>query len=57
MTAYRPALAPDPRRFGRRIVLHADAAPANASPTISNDVRLFATTFAAGFLFVTLMLA
>jgi hypothetical protein len=51
----RPALAIDPRMFGRRMVVHEPAAP--ATPSMSADLRLFATTFAAGFVFVTVLIA
>ena len=46
-----------PLRFGRRVVLH--AAPAVPAPVsrISEDVKLFAMTFAAGFLFVSVYIA
>ena len=53
------AFSVDPRRFGRRRayqVAEARTAPAPA-PTLGEDVRLFATTFAGGFLFVFLMVA
>ena len=46
----------DPLRFGRRAVPMALAVPLPAS-TISDDLRLFAVTFAAGFLFVSVLLA
>ena len=47
----------DPRRFGRGPArVHAAALPVPSS--VPNDeVTLFATTFAAGFLFVTVFLA
>jgi hypothetical protein len=43
-------------RFGRRRI--AEAAPAKAAVTSSlgQDVKLFATTFAAGFLFVAVLI-
>jgi hypothetical protein len=51
----RPQLALDPRRFGRRPVA------LTASPTevagVSGELRLFATTFAAGFVFVSVLIA
>ena len=47
------AFAVDPRRFGRRAAyLVAVKSPDYA---LNDDVRLFATTFAAGFLFVSLI--
>lgn len=45
----------DPRSFGRRQPFLVDAVPAPA-PAISEDLKLFATTYAAGFLFVSLFL-
>lgn len=50
------ALALDPRRFGRRVIQMPLAAPLPAG-TLSDDLRLFAITFAAGFLFVTVLIA
>jgi hypothetical protein len=46
----------DPRRFGRRqpFVSKAVSLPA---PGIGDDLKLFAMTYAAGFVFVTLFLA
>jgi len=51
----RPALALDPRRFGRRAVPLSVSAPSFS--TLSDDLRLFAVTFAGGFLFVSVLLA
>jgi len=50
----RTSIAIDPLRFGRRV----RAAPViQAKPqSIGDDFRLFAMTFAAGFLFVTIFL-
>ena len=55
MQLVRPPFASHPRRFGR--------APARvlavASPqrmTIPEDIKLFATTFFAGFLFVSILI-
>ena len=45
----------DPRAFGRRRP-RAVAAAAPAPSTFADDVRLFAGTFAAGFLFVSILL-
>jgi len=55
MQTVRPAIANDPRTFGRCI----QRAPAVAAPTrgLSDDFRLFATTFLAGFVFVSMLLA
>lgn len=54
MTA-RP-LPPRTRSFGRRRPF-ASAAVAAPAPAIGEDVKLFAATWLAGFLFVTLFLA
>ena len=43
------------RRFGRRAGFTMPPQP-KASAAISNNVRLFATTFAAGFLFVSVLI-
>jgi hypothetical protein len=55
MQTVRPAIATDPRTFGRSIErqLSADV-PANG---LSSDFKLFATTFLAGFVFVSVLLA
>lgn len=55
MQLARSGIALDPRRFGR-----AGARAIALSEThiaISADLRLFLTTFAAGFLFVSLLIA
>jgi hypothetical protein len=55
MTVYRHSLiALDPRHFGRgrRYLLGA-----SAQPVTSDEARLFALTFACGFLFTTLFIA
>ena len=51
------AFSVDPRSFGRRpayVTAERRMAPA---PSISDDLKLFATTFAGGFLFVFMMVA
>ena len=45
----------DPRRFGRAPIPCAEAQTLRA-PTLGNDLRLFAITFAAGFLFVSILI-
>ena len=55
MSMVRPALALDPRRFGQRFVLHAQKAEISGS-LLSDDLRLFATTFAAGFVFMSVLI-
>ena len=49
----RPAIALDPRQFGRRLPRLSDQA---LSPAIVEDLKLFGTTFAVGFLFVSVLI-
>jgi hypothetical protein len=50
----RPAVALDPRQFGRRLPrLGEDVAE---SPAVLEDLKLFGTTFAIGFLFVSVLI-
>ena len=54
MDAQRSAIATDPRLFGRR---GATASTVEAKPnTTAEDFRIFAMTFAAGFLFMSVFL-
>ena len=46
----------DPRRFGRRQPFLTDAA-ALPQPSLSDDMKLFLMTYAAGFLIVSIFLA
>jgi len=55
MRVLRSATAVDPLRFGRRDVQFVDDVPA-ASAGMSDDLRLFANTFAIGFLFVAVFI-
>ena len=55
MQLARPVFAPDPRRFGRGPVRVAQTTTESSS--ISDDLKLFATTFIAGFIFVSIFLA
>lgn len=56
MSPARPLPSNDPRRFGRRPAI-AVALPAPAEPaSLIDDLKLFATTFAGGFLFVAIYL-
>ena len=55
MSPARAAIAIDPRRFGRGRAWQLSATDARLS--WSDDVKLFATTFIAGFVFVSLLLA
>ena len=50
----RPAHCVHPLAFGRRAAPRVAALPSPSST--ADDLRLFATTFAAGFLFVTVFL-
>ena len=45
----------DPRRFGRAPIPCAEAPP-KRSAAVNNDLRLFAITFAGGFLFVSILI-
>ena len=55
MSPVRAGIAIDPRRFGRGRVWQSPASAASMS--VSDDVKLFATTFMAGFVFVSLLIA
>jgi len=55
MAVIRPALGIDPRRFGRALGSSTEAPPTR-SATLGDDLRLFAITFAAGFLFVSILI-
>jgi hypothetical protein len=58
MLSARPVIAIDPRRFGRgRALLSGVPAPEPVTLQLSDDLKLFATTFFAGFIFVSLFLA
>ena len=56
MAAPRALVASDPRRFGRAPMWQV---PADSEKrwTVSDDLRLFASTFAVGFLFVAILIA
>jgi hypothetical protein len=55
MAFIRPAVAIDPRVFGRREIPRPEA-PEVRSSNLGDDLRLFAATFAAGFLFVSVLI-
>jgi hypothetical protein len=55
MQLARSVIATDPRRFGRGPTRL--SAVAGASASVSDDLKLFGTTFMAGFVFVSLLLA
>ena len=55
MQLARPAIAAHPFHFGRGPVR--SACLSSVERPVSDDLKLFVTTFAAGFLFVTVLLA
>jgi hypothetical protein len=55
MSFGRPALAMSPLRFGRGPARTVEQAT-SVSPSWMDDLRLFAATFAAGFLFVSILI-
>ena len=56
MQLARPAFAPDPKQFGKGRMYALPPAPSPISVTISDEVKLFATTFLAGFVFVSILI-
>ena len=56
MQLARPLFALDPRLFGRGRVRELPSAP-RKRPIFSDDLKLFATTFAAGFVFVSILIS
>ncbi|MES2137276.1 MAG: hypothetical protein V4502_09500 [Pseudomonadota bacterium] len=57
MQLARPAFALHPRSFGRGQIRQLSEPEMRAGWTISSEVKLFATTFVAGFVFVSVLLA
>ena len=57
MQLARPLFAPDPRRFGRGRVRELVAAAEAPALAISSDLKLFASTFVAGFMIVSVLIA
>ena len=55
MQIARPLFAPDPRRFGRGRLRELVIEPLSAG--VSDDLKLFASTFAAGFIMVSVLIA
>jgi len=55
MQLARPSFAMDPKRFGKGRVRDL-ANPGHADSSISADLKLFATTFLAGFVFVSILI-
>lgn len=56
MRMLRPAIAIDPRLFGRRMPGFILGETEEQEWTVSEDLKLFATTFAIGFLFVSVLI-
>ena len=56
MRILRPAIAIDPRLFGRRMPGFTLGGAEEGEVVISDDIKLFATTFAIGFLFVSVLI-
>ena len=56
MQLARPAFALAPARVRARARARARDAAAAPAPAISDDLKLFATTFVAGFLFVSVLI-
>ena len=56
MQLARPTIALDPKSFGKRRVYRVARAPSGAS-TLANDIKLFAATFLAGFVFVSILIS
>jgi len=57
MQLARPIFAPDPRRFGRGRLRELVAPAAQAASGVSEELKLFASTFAAGFIVVSVLIA
>lgn len=55
MQLARPAIAVDPRNFGRGRVREIEPVPTRAA-ALSSDFKLFATTFLCGFVFVSVLI-
>lgn len=56
MQLTRPAFAPHPFRFGRARMRERTAFAAPRRIALSDDLKLFTTTFVAGFLFVSILI-
>jgi hypothetical protein len=55
MQVFRPVFACHPMRFGRGPARRLDKA-APEGPAVAGDIKLFAATFLAGFLFVAILI-
>lgn len=56
MRMLRPAIAIDPRLFGRRFPGFILGNTEEPGWTVGEDLKLFGTTFAIGFLFVSVLI-
>jgi len=56
MQVARPAIAVDPKLFGKGLIRRLGEARPQRAP-LSDDLKLFATTFLAGFLVVSILIA
>lgn len=56
MRMLRPAIAIDPRLFGRRFPGFILGDTEEPGWTVGEDLKLFGTTFAIGFLFVSVLI-
>ena len=52
----RSVIALDPRLFGRGRFFILDSVRATTQPSMASDLKLFATTFVGGFLFMAIYL-
>ena len=57
MQLSRPVAALHPRAFGRRALFDLEPRPSPAGIVLSDDFKLFATTFVCGFVFVFSLIA
>jgi hypothetical protein len=55
MQLARPLFAMDPKHFGKAPVRDRSF-PLRGAATLGDDITLFATTFVAGFLFVSILI-
>jgi hypothetical protein len=56
MRMLRPVIALDPRLFGRRFQGFILGDDTERGWSLGDDIKLFASTFAAGFLFVSVLI-
>ena len=56
MQLVRPAVATDPRAFGRGVVRESGEVLPTRSDAIVGDLKLFAITFLAGFVVVSVLI-